>query len=106
MSAEMMGGLVDNLSRAATNPEIGAVVLTGAGRGFCSGGDIGGMRERNENANAGATTTIEDRVAGLRPGAAASLMLHEMAKVTVAAADGPAGAAGLSLAPARDITHA
>ena len=42
MSAEMMGGLVDNLSRAATNPEIGAVVLTGAGRGFCSGGDIGG----------------------------------------------------------------
>ena len=31
MSAEMMGGLVDNLTRAATNPEIGAVVLTGAG---------------------------------------------------------------------------
>ena len=50
MSAEMMGALVDNLSRAATNPEIGAVVLTGAGRGFCSGGDIGGMRERNESA--------------------------------------------------------
>jgi 2-(1,2-epoxy-1,2-dihydrophenyl)acetyl-CoA isomerase len=70
MSAEMMGGLVDNLSRAATNPEIGAVVLTGAGRGFCSGGDIGGMRARNEGGGAaeGATTTIEDRVAGLRRG--------------------------------------
>ena len=50
MSNEMMGGLVDNLQRAATNPEIGAVVVTGAGRGFCSGGDIGGMRARNEGA--------------------------------------------------------
>ena len=103
MSGEMMGGLVDNLSRAATNPEIGAVVLTGAGRGFCSGGDIGGMRDRNESANSGATQTIEDRVAGLRRGEEASLMLHEMAKVTIAAVNGPAAGAGLSLAMACDI---
>jgi 2-(1,2-epoxy-1,2-dihydrophenyl)acetyl-CoA isomerase len=103
MSAEMMGGLVDNLSRAATNPEIGAVVLTGAGRGFCSGGDIGGMRERNENASSSATQTIEDRVAGLRRGEEASLMLHEMSKVTIAAVNGPAAGAGLSLAMACDI---
>src|SRR5258707_4489846 len=104
LRAELMGGLVDNLSRAATNPEIGAVVLTGAGRGFCSGGDIGGMRERNENSGAGAsTTTIEDRVAGLRRGEEASLMLHEMSKVTIAAVNGPAAGAGLSLAMACDI---
>ena len=96
MSAEMMGGLVDNLSRAATNPEIGAVVVTGAGRGFCSGGDIGGMRERNKNAGAseGAAQTIEDRVAGLRRGEEASLMLHQMPKVTIAAVNGPAAGAG------------
>src|SRR3984885_1163801 len=103
MSAEMMGALVDNLSRAATNPEIGPVVLTGAGRGFCSGGDIGGMRERNEGANSGATATIEDRVAGLRRGEEASLMLHEMSKVTIAAVNGPAAGAGLSVAMACDI---
>src|SRR6202167_3160536 len=88
MSADMMGGLVDNLSRAATNPEIGAVVLTGAGRGFCSGGDIGGMRERNEGANSGATATIEDRVAGLRRGEEATVMLHGESEVTIAAGDG------------------
>ncbi len=104
LSAEMMGGLVDNLRRAATNREIGAVVLTGAGRGFCSGGDIGGMRERNEGAGAaGAAQTIEDLVAGLRRGEEASQMLHEMAKVTIAAVNGPAAGAGLSLAMACDI---
>jgi 2-(1,2-epoxy-1,2-dihydrophenyl)acetyl-CoA isomerase len=105
MSAEMMGGLVDNLTRAATNPEIGAVVLTGAGRGFCAGGDITAMRDRNEGGGAGAgtATTIEDRVAGLRRGEEASLMLHQMAKVTIAAVNGPAAGAGLSLAMACDI---
>ena len=104
MSNEMMSGLVDQLSRAATNREIGAVVLTGAGRGFCSGGDIGGMRQRNEGAaESGARQTIEDLVANLRRGEEASLMLHEMAKVTIAAVNGPAAGAGLSLAMACDI---
>jgi 2-(1,2-epoxy-1,2-dihydrophenyl)acetyl-CoA isomerase len=101
MSAEMMGALVDNLRRATTDPAIGCVVVTGAGRGFCSGGDIGGMRARNEST--GPAPTIEDRVAGLRRGEDASLMLHEMPKVTIAAINGPAAGAGLSLAMAADI---
>src|SRR5260370_11281460 len=70
MSAEMMGAMVDNLARAATNPEVGAVVLTGAGRGFCAGGDITAMRQRNEGGGAGAgtATTIADRRARPRRG--------------------------------------
>ncbi len=105
MSAEMMGAMVDNLARAATNPEVGAVVLTGAGRGFCAGGDITAMRDRNEGTGAGAgtETTIEDRVASLRRGEEASLMLHQMTKVTIAAVNGPAAGAGLSIAMACDI---
>jgi 2-(1,2-epoxy-1,2-dihydrophenyl)acetyl-CoA isomerase len=101
MSAEMMGALADNLHRAATDPAIGCVVVTGAGRGFCSGGDIGGMRARNEST--GPAPTIEERVAGLRRGEDASLLLHEMPKVTIAAINGPAAGAGLSLAMAADI---
>ena len=103
MSTEMMGALVDNLNRAATNPEVGAVVVTGAGRGFCAGGDITSMRDRNEGAGGAASQSIEERVAGLRRGEEASLLLHEMPKVTIAAVNGPAAGAGLSVAMACDL---
>jgi 2-(1,2-epoxy-1,2-dihydrophenyl)acetyl-CoA isomerase len=102
MSAEMMGGLVDQLTRAAANPEVGAVVVTGAGRGFCAGGDITAMRDRNEGGG-GPAPSIEERVAGLRRGEEASRMLHEMSKVTIAAVNGPAAGAGLSVAMACDL---
>jgi len=104
MSAEMMSALVDNLRRAATNREIGAVVLTGAGRGFCSGGDLSAMQARDLSAiAAGAARTVEEQVAALRRGEDASQLLHEMAKVTIAAVNGPAAGAGLSIAMACDL---
>jgi len=60
MSGEMMSGLTSELQNAAHDSKVGCVVLTGAGRGFCSGGDIGSMRARNESS--GPAPTIEDRV--------------------------------------------
>ncbi|MGO9606085.1 MAG: enoyl-CoA hydratase [Candidatus Binataceae bacterium] len=101
MSNEMMTGVLDSLSQAATDPKIGCVVVTGAGRGFCAGGDVSAMRARNEGSEP--APTIEDRVAGLRRGEEASRLLHEMPKVTIAAINGPAAGAGLSLAMAADI---
>jgi len=101
MSNEMMSGLLDSLAQAATDPKIGCVVVTGAGRGFCAGGDVSAMRERNEGGEP--APTIEDRVAGLRRGEEASRLLHEMPKVTIAAINGPAAGAGLSLAMAADL---
>ena len=50
LSDQMIAGLLEELNRAAHDREVGAVVLTGAGRGFCAGGDIGRMRERNVSA--------------------------------------------------------
>ena len=44
----MRNALIDALNEVNADDEVGAVVLTGAGRGFCAGGDIGGMRERLE----------------------------------------------------------
>ncbi len=104
LSPEIVSGLLENLTRAATDPQIGAVVLAGAGRGFCAGGDVSAMRQRNEGG--GGETTLEDRVAGLRRGEEASRLLHEIPKVTIAAINGPAAGAGLSLAMAADIRFA
>lgn len=100
-SDEMMAALLDELMRAAADKEVGCVVLTGAGRGFCSGGDIGGMRERDERA--GPPSTLEDGVARLRRAEETSALLHEMPKVTIAAVNGAAAGAGMSLALACDI---
>ena len=38
--------LQDAVTRAADDPEVRVLILTGAGRGFCSGGDVKAMNER------------------------------------------------------------
>jgi 2-(1,2-epoxy-1,2-dihydrophenyl)acetyl-CoA isomerase len=110
-SDQMMAGLLEELSRAAHDSEVGAVVLTGAGRGFCAGGDISRMRERNERGGADAgghggdagEQGIQTRIANVRRAEEISLLLHEIPKVTIAAVNGPAAGAGLSLALACDL---
>jgi 2-(1,2-epoxy-1,2-dihydrophenyl)acetyl-CoA isomerase len=116
LSDQMIAGLLEELGRAAHDREVGAVVLTGAGRGFCAGGDIGRMRERNEGgvSNGGAQTAsasageagIQTRISSLRRSEEVSLLLHEMPKVTIGAINGPAAGAGLSIALACDIRFA
>jgi 2-(1,2-epoxy-1,2-dihydrophenyl)acetyl-CoA isomerase len=110
LSDHMIAGLLEELSRAAHDREVGAVVLTGAGRGFCAGGDIGRMRERNEGGSAeGAGHSgageqgIQTRISQLRRSEEVSLLLHEMPKVTIGAINGPAAGAGLSIALACDL---
>ena len=106
LSDAIIGGLLDNLRKAGTDDKVGAVVITGAGRGFCAGGDIGRMRERNENAQAAGgnhPASLDQRIAGLRRSEEVSLLLHEIPKVTIAAVNGPAAGAGFSLCLACDI---
>ncbi len=104
LSDEMVGDLLEELPRAARDREIGCVVLTGAGRGFCSGGDIRAMHDRNSGQAPGATPpTLEESVARLRRSEETSALLYEMPKVTIAAVNGAAAGAGLSLALACDI---
>jgi 2-(1,2-epoxy-1,2-dihydrophenyl)acetyl-CoA isomerase len=42
-AAAMREDLFKSLQNAATNPDVGAVIITGAGRGFSAGGDVGAM---------------------------------------------------------------
>jgi 2-(1,2-epoxy-1,2-dihydrophenyl)acetyl-CoA isomerase len=100
-----MGAILRELGRAGDDPEVGAVVLTGAGRGFCAGWDVGRMQDREGGAEkAGARRrTIEQQIAQVRRWEEASLLLHEMPKVTIAAVSGVAVGAGLCLALACDL---
>lgn len=96
LSPAMTDGLRAALERIAADAEIGAVVLTGAGRGFCAGGDVEGMTTRED-------TPVSRRAAELRANAEISRLLAEMPQVTIAAVNGAAAGAGLALALACDL---
>ncbi|MFC9978570.1 enoyl-CoA hydratase-related protein [Gordonia sp. NPDC127522] len=80
----------------AADPEIGAVMITGAGTTFCAGGDV---RRKVENAGG----TVAERTAGLTHNARMATLLSDISKVTIAALPGAAVGAGLSIALAADL---
>ncbi len=99
MSQSMLDALLEALPRLAADPEVGVVVLTGAGRAFCAGGDVKAMAEGREFGG----TTLEDKAQALRSRMEVSRWLHEMPKPTIAMVRGAAAGAGLSLALACDL---
>jgi 2-(1,2-epoxy-1,2-dihydrophenyl)acetyl-CoA isomerase len=99
MSRPMLDALLEALPRLAEDPAVGVVVLTGAGRGFCAGGDVKAMAEGTELGG----QTMEEKAQALRSRMETSRWLHEMPKPTIAMVRGPAAGAGLSLAMACDL---
>jgi len=97
MTPDMMLSAMDALTRYAADSSVRAIILTGAGRGFCAGGDVKRMDK------AAADPLLEERVQGLRQRMEVSRMLHEIAKPTIAMVRGPAAGAGMSLALACDM---
>jgi len=95
-SPTMLQALGDALQRLGSNAEVGAVVITGAGRGFCAGGDVKTMETR-------ASQGFEERVEGLRRMHQLPLLLRTIPKVVIAMVNGPAVGAGLGLAMACDL---
>ena len=97
LSADMTNGLTEALNRLATDREVGCIVITGAGRGWCSGGDVKSMEAR------GRDQSVEDRVEGLRRSHQLPLLMRNCPKVIIAAINGPVAGAGLGLALACDL---
>ena len=79
--------------REAADPAVRAVVLTGAGRGFCSGQDLREFERLPGGVRAALEQTYHPNVRGIRA----------LEKPVVAAVNGPAAGAGLSLACACDV---
>jgi 2-(1,2-epoxy-1,2-dihydrophenyl)acetyl-CoA isomerase len=104
----LMRRLAEGVRRVAEDDAIGCVVLTGAGRGFCSGGDVKSIsRARNsDTSEPGPRGSIESRTRWLRRSVEAARLLHEMPKPTIAMINGACAGAGLSLAAACDFRFA
>jgi enoyl-CoA hydratase/carnithine racemase len=102
MTPELTGALRKAIAWAATEPEVGVLLITGAGSAFCSGADVKAMGR-------GASGSAE------RPSAESQFQemrarhheisgaLQRMRKPSIAALPGPAAGAGMAIALACDL---
>lgn len=99
MTGDLLLEARDVFTAVAENPLVRVMILTGAGRGFCAGGDL--------SVGAGGAVIgdlVGEAAAGLlRDFMETSLLLHTMPAVTIAAINGACAGAGLSWACAADL---
>jgi 2-(1,2-epoxy-1,2-dihydrophenyl)acetyl-CoA isomerase len=102
MSGEMNAALQATLAQCEIDPAVKCVVLTGAGKGFCAGGDVKGMAASGDGTVG--DNTIDGAIHRQRLNQRATAgKLFKMPKPTIAALPGAAAGAGLSLALACDM---
>jgi 2-(1,2-epoxy-1,2-dihydrophenyl)acetyl-CoA isomerase len=100
MSEAMNQALGEQLAWAELDPSVKCLVLTGAGKGFCSGGDVKAMSQRG----AEGTLSIDAAIHNQRVNQRATVgRLFKMPKPTLAALPGAAAGAGFGLALACDL---
>src|ERR1051325_9936370 len=85
------------LEEAGSDPDVHVVVLTGAGRAFCAGGDVNFMAELVERGDS------EEFARLLGAARRVILAIRHMTKPVIASINGPAAGAGFNLALACDL---
>ena len=100
LNGEMARVAFTTLAELAENPDVGCIVVTGAGRAFCAGGDVSDMTKTKK------PLTMEQKVDRLRKGQEFCWMLHSTPKITVAVINGYAMGAGLGIALSCDMRFA
>jgi 2-(1,2-epoxy-1,2-dihydrophenyl)acetyl-CoA isomerase len=102
LSDRLTPALRETLLTVERDPAVRCVVLTGAGKAFCAGGDVSGMG--GSPGEEGPAPGVEDAVGTLRHRQETlTLRLFELAKPSIAALPGAAAGAGLSIALACDL---
>jgi 2-(1,2-epoxy-1,2-dihydrophenyl)acetyl-CoA isomerase len=93
------------IERFADDPDVGCIMVTGAGASFCSGGDVGGGTFRRPATGDAPPLkkTMKEQGQMLADDARMIPMLYECPKITLAALPGAAVGAGMSLALAADF---
>jgi 2-(1,2-epoxy-1,2-dihydrophenyl)acetyl-CoA isomerase len=114
LNPPLMRALTDAIRAAAANHEARVVIITGAGKAFCAGGDISGKPEKKnlspeeieaaaQRASKRAPDNVAARIEWLRGNMEASRMLYEMGKPTIAMIRGATVSVGMALAAACDF---
>jgi 2-(1,2-epoxy-1,2-dihydrophenyl)acetyl-CoA isomerase len=93
----MRRDLAEALEHAGSDRTIRVVVITGAGRSFCAGGDVRFMAELIERRDAEEFSRL------LGAARRVVLAIRQMTKPVIAAVNGPASGAGCNLALACDL---
>ncbi len=99
MSEEMTASWVAAIEELAGDPSVRAVVVTGEGSAFCSGGNTSWIASEPD-------ATVDELRARMLPFYRAWLSVRKLEVPTIAAINGPAIGAGLCLALACDIRYA
>ncbi len=98
----MHGEMEDIMAQINLDEDVNAVVITGAGRGFCAGADVGGQDKK------ASSWTTADRVYSVRQQRGRRLInnMLEMRQPTIAAVNGAAAGLGATIALFCDIVVA
>lgn len=100
MTADLVSELHDVLDSVANNRDVRVLVLTGAGRGFCAGLDLGGYGDAPGSSGAGQmerSFATQKHIASLIP------HLRSIPQPVIAAVNGPAAGGGFALVLGSDV---
>jgi 2-(1,2-epoxy-1,2-dihydrophenyl)acetyl-CoA isomerase len=97
LNNELAMAVTDALERIAEDASVSVVVITGVGRAFCAGGDLGALAKGRQSGSA------EDLGPLLRAGMQMVLKMRTMPQPVIAAVNGAAAGAGMNIALAADI---
>jgi 2-(1,2-epoxy-1,2-dihydrophenyl)acetyl-CoA isomerase len=97
INSEMATALNEALTAISVDKHIQAVLITGAGKGFCAGGDLKEIWEGRQKNDKESLEPL------LRSGMGAVLKMRTMRQPIVAAVNGAAAGAGMNIALAADV---
>ena len=105
-TGQMMNDLISAFDSASNDDEVRVVIVTGEGRGFCAGADLGAGEatfNRDENPRA-KKTDDEGNLEWLRDGGGrTTLAIYDCSKPIIAAINGPAVGVGVTMTLPMDI---